>query len=521
MAAAADLLQQPLSAKVVGESVKVVAVERQGNDGRGLVAQVRRRGRSRLVSLADVEAEAGSPLADLIDRYRARLGLDTAAQPKGNEIEPGSELELVVRAVKDRAASCSVLEGGQPVTLRASGIWELVPGEIATVRVKKRWLHAGTSYLSGEVEASRLDVARLGLKPLKLEPHGNWDPAEEYWGEEGDPLPEWAEPIVARGPRSEFEMEQVIPGADPANWDTDPIVEASELNQGGDHAGARALLMRELREDLRCLDAHAHLGNHILDLRPKEALRHYEVGIRIGELSLGARFDGVLPWGLIDNRPFLRCLHGYGLALWRLGRSAEAKANFERMLWLNPSDNQGARFLVDALEAGMTYEAFSAEEDKAEQAMHARVTASRKQLPVDMDELSFALEDHEREHSWYLDKETGDILLVQEDGDDDLLPVSRDELEDASRFVVVEPEETQVAYRDMEEFIATVSRARFRERLEDAIGEKGAFGRFKQVLGDEPPERERWFAFRKARLEVRARQWLARQGIEPVPRKPE
>ena len=110
---------------------------------------------------------------------------------------------------------------------------------------------------------------------------------------------------------------------------------------------------------------------------------------------------------------------------------------------------------------------------------------------------------------------------MQEDGDDDNLPVSRDELEGASRFVPVEPEETQVAYRDMEEFIATVSRASFRERLEDAIAGKGAFGRFKRVLEDEPPERERWFAFRKARLEVRARQWLVLQGIEPMPRKPE
>jgi hypothetical protein len=28
------------------------------------------------------------------------------------------------------------------------------------------------------------------------------------------------------------------------------------------------------------------------------------------------RFDGVLPWGQIDNRPFLRCMHGFGLCLW-------------------------------------------------------------------------------------------------------------------------------------------------------------------------------------------------------------
>jgi hypothetical protein len=65
-------------------------------------------------------------------------------------------------------------------------------------------------------------------------------------------------------------------------------------------------------------------------------------------LSLGEGFDGVLPWGWIDNRPFLRCMRGFGLCLWRLKRFEEA---FDRMLWLNPSDNQGVRFLIDQVRA--------------------------------------------------------------------------------------------------------------------------------------------------------------------------
>jgi len=73
--------------------------------------------------------------------------------------------------------------------------------------------------------------------------------------------------------------------------------------------------------------------------------------VRIGELSLGDHFEGVLPWGLIDNRPFLRCLYGYGLCLWRLERFDEAGDVFERILWLNPSDNQGARIVIDAVRA--------------------------------------------------------------------------------------------------------------------------------------------------------------------------
>ena len=83
--------------------------------------------------------------------------------------------------------------------------------------------------------------------------------------------------------------------------------------------------------------------------------------MRIGELSLGPDFDGLLPWGHIDNRPFLRCMHGFGLCLWRLERFEEAERVFERMLWLNPSDNQGARFLIYDVRATTTWEDHEAE----------------------------------------------------------------------------------------------------------------------------------------------------------------
>jgi hypothetical protein len=80
------------------------------------------------------------------------------------------------------------------------------------------------------------------------------------------------------------------------------------------------------------------------------------MGVSIGALSLGTSFDGVLPWGHIDNRPFLRCLNGTGLCAWRLGDRRSAVAVFEKMLWLNPGDNQGARFNLAAVEAGKTWE---------------------------------------------------------------------------------------------------------------------------------------------------------------------
>jgi hypothetical protein len=83
---------------------------------------------------------------------------------------------------------------------------------------------------------------------------------------------------------------------------------------------------------------------------------------KIGALSLGTSFEGVLSGGHIDNRPFLRCLHGTGISAWRLGDRRSAAAVFKRLLWLSPGDNQGARFNLAAVEAGKTWDEMDGDE---------------------------------------------------------------------------------------------------------------------------------------------------------------
>jgi tetratricopeptide (TPR) repeat protein len=283
-----------------------------------------------------------------------------AEAPAEGDVTPGRPVELVVLACKANALRCRLLGTAREVTLRTA-VRDEIPGAIITVTPTKQWTYARQAYLAGKVAAVRFDAAALGLVPLELRDVGEWDPEEEYWGEEGEPIEEWAKPIIARGKRPAFELEQVIPGDDPDGRDSDAIVEASERSEAGDHRGARELLMKLLAKDLRCLDAHAHLGNDAFDHFPGQALRHYEVAVAIGTLSLGERFEGVLPWGFIDNRPFLRGLHGLGLCAWRLGDRRRAAATFERMLWLNPSDNQGARFNLAAIAEGKTWQEFVGE----------------------------------------------------------------------------------------------------------------------------------------------------------------
>jgi hypothetical protein len=258
-----------------------------------------------------------------------------------DDLDLSRPVELIVLSVKERAVRCRLPGSERAITLRPSRLRDVVPGEIVTVKPRKQWRYAGHPYLSGEIQSTRLEVDALDLVPLGLQEIGIWDPKEHYWGEENDPIEPWSKPIIAHGPRPQFEMEQVLPGQDPDDPFDDPITQANDLKEAGERAEAIKILMDLCQADLRCLDAHSHLGNLVFDHYPQDALRHYEAGLRIGELSLGKGFTGVLQWGNIDNRPFLRCMHGYGLCLWRLGSK-------EKMAW-HPEQAVPVAFLLGAL----------------------------------------------------------------------------------------------------------------------------------------------------------------------------
>jgi hypothetical protein len=159
--------------------------------------------------------------------------------------------------------------------------------------------------------------------------------------------------VIAAGPRMQYEFEQLLPGGEKPDAG-DPILDAVELSYRGYPDGARALLDSLVDwGDARCIDAHAHLGGLAFGQDDvEEAHANYATGVRIAEASLPGGFGGVLGWGWIDNRPFLRCLHGLTISTWRLEQHAEAHDLCRALLWLNPADNQGARELLPEISAG-------------------------------------------------------------------------------------------------------------------------------------------------------------------------
>jgi hypothetical protein len=116
----------------------------------------------------------------------------------------------------------------------------------------------------------------------------------------------------------------------------------------------------------------------------------------------------------------------------------------------------------------------------------------------------------------YLDRETGELLLTSEDDLEDLAEDAARIEAEPERYLEFPPIESRLAYRDMEEFVETVTDARFQQRLWRALDGPRPFRRFKDAIADEPAVEERWFRVRDERQVAHAISWLAEEGIAPA-----
>ena len=135
---------------------------------------------------------------------------------------------------------------------------------------------------------------------------------------------------------------------------TTPTAHAADdvFDKGMDHwwAGNRRdavkLFRRALELDPQHADAHNHLGIVCLGARKlRGAEQHFRAAIDGGQRHLESE-GGEVPWGLVENRPYLRALANLALVLCEQKKWPEALAIHKQMLRLNPNDNQGVRWLV-------------------------------------------------------------------------------------------------------------------------------------------------------------------------------
>jgi hypothetical protein len=127
----------------------------------------------------------------------------------------------------------------------------------------------------------------------------------------------------------------------------------------------------------------------------------------------------------------------------------------------------------------------------------------------------------DRVHNNYSNAETGKVdwetAFTEEDIPDwqqeELLEANQVDLDSNTHFLKIPPESSQDGYRDMVDFIETVTYARTQAFLNDAISGRSPFFNFKNALMNYPAEREHWFKFQNDRIHQRMLDWLESEEI--------
>jgi hypothetical protein len=138
-----------------------------------------------------------------------------------------------------------------------------------------------------------------------------------------------------------------------------------------------------------------------------------------------------------------------------------------------------------------------------------------EKIKIETDELISAFTDHSYFINYYLDKKTGEIVMIA--AEEELVEDEeiREKIEEEpERYIYIDPIDSSISFRIMENFIYQLPDGEARNNLDDAIHKSKPFRRFKDTLLDYPEIREKWFAYHNREMRRIAQEWLEDEEID-------
>ncbi|MGZ5071433.1 MAG: UPF0158 family protein [Methylobacter sp.] len=134
-------------------------------------------------------------------------------------------------------------------------------------------------------------------------------------------------------------------------------------------------------------------------------------------------------------------------------------------------------------------------------------------LKINLDDLTQALTTRfdMEEGGFYLDTETGGILLKTEGIDDGDVP---EDLEDNPRYLLIDPLDSYESFQIMEDFVDSLGDTKDAGRLRNTLNRRKPFRQFKDTLHEHTDLSDEWYTFEQKELERLAGEWCEKNGIE-------
>ncbi|MGZ4970953.1 MAG: UPF0158 family protein [Methylobacter sp.] len=115
------------------------------------------------------------------------------------------------------------------------------------------------------------------------------------------------------------------------------------------------------------------------------------------------------------------------------------------------------------------------------------------------------------EGGFFLDTETGDVLLKTEGIDDDDMP---EDLEDNPLYLLIDPLDSHESFQIMEDFIDSLDDTKDAVRLREALNRRKPFHQFKDTLYEHTDLSDAWYVFEQKELARLAGEWCEDNRIE-------
>ena len=130
----------------------------------------------------------------------------------------------------------------------------------------------------------------------------------------------------------------------------DKLDQALDIWEAGHDESAEKMLRAVVEACPNHIDALHHLSLIYNEQgRKLEAYVFCQAAVSIGLQAIPRKFkwdNARVTWGMLENRPFMRAYHNLGLWHFHSGRYDDAIEIFQRLLSVNPGDNQGVRYLL-------------------------------------------------------------------------------------------------------------------------------------------------------------------------------
>ncbi|MCD6309628.1 MAG: hypothetical protein J7M18_02875 [Candidatus Eremiobacteraeota bacterium] len=132
----------------------------------------------------------------------------------------------------------------------------------------------------------------------------------------------------------------------------------------------------------------------------------------------------------------------------------------------------------------------------------------------DFDALIKALEDRNREIRYFLDRKSGDVVVIDAKDSQRAINIAQKIKAEPSRFVQIPRMPPEELFKDMKVFADSGKNKKLAEHIKSLIQGGATYRDFRDLLNGFPGEKERWYSFRKERMMLRAKNWLKVIGLD-------